>query len=134
MGHHHAGDAGEGQNVLRDLVGGLGVQRGGGFVRQQDGRLFEQCTSNGNALLFAAGKLTPAFAAKGIQAAPGYEFFQVGAADDLIQGLLRENTEHRKILSRMEALKTNTFCWTTETRPFSDSGARRRMSMPSKST
>ena len=61
-------------------------------------RLFEQCTSNGNALLFAAGKLAPAFAAKGIQAAPGYEFFQVGTADDLIQGLLRENTEHRNII------------------------------------
>lgn len=133
MGHHHAGDAGEGQDVLRDLVGSLGVQRGGGFVRQQDGRLFEQCTSNGNALLLAAGKLAPAFAAKGIQAAPGYEFFQVGAADDLIQGLPRK-TRNIVILSRMEALKTNTFCWTTETRPFSDSGVRRRMSMPSKST
>lgn len=133
MGHHHAGDAGEGQDVLRDLVGGLSVQCGGGFVRQQDGRLFEQCTSNGNALLFRRRKPRTRFAAKGIQAAPGYEFFQVGAADDLIRGLLRENTEHRNII-RMEALKTNTFCWTTETRPFSDSGVRRRMSMPSKST
>ena len=133
MGHHHAGDAGEGQDVLRDLVGGLGVQRGGGFVRQQDGRLFEQRAGNGNALLLAAGKLAPAFAAKGIQAAPGYEFFQVGAADDLIQ-VSCGKARNIVILSRMEALKTNTFCWTTETRPFSDSGVRRRMSMPSKST
>lgn len=133
MGHHHAGDAGEGQDVLRDLVGGLSVQCGGGFVRQQDGRLFEQCTSNGNALLFAAGKLAPAFAAKGIQAAPGYEFFQVGAGMTSSR-VSCGKTRNIVILSRMEALKTNTFCWTTETRPFSDSGARRRMSMPSKNT
>lgn len=76
----------------------LGIQRGGGFVGQQDRGMFKQRTGNGDALLFTARKFAASLTAQGIEPAPGDEFLQVRAADDLIYRFVRESAEHRDII------------------------------------
>ena len=46
----------------------LGIQRGGGLVHQQDGRVFDQRTGNGNALAFATRQLRAALAHRAVHA------------------------------------------------------------------
>ena len=58
VGDHQHGDAGVGQlfHQLQHFADHLRVQGGGGLVKQDDVRVHGQGTSNGNALLLAAGK------------------------------------------------------------------------------
>ena len=60
MGDDHHRDAQLPVDVLdqgQDGVGGVGVQRTGGLIAEQDLGVSCQCAGNGNALLLAAGKL-----------------------------------------------------------------------------
>src|SRR5690606_31725857 len=45
-----------------DCLFGMTVEAGGGFVEDQDFRVFEDCPRNGHALFFAAGKFQSALA------------------------------------------------------------------------
>ncbi len=49
-----------------DFPLGAGVERAGGFVQQQDRRVLEDGAGDGDALLFAAGKLQAALAHHGV--------------------------------------------------------------------
>ena len=60
VGDDHHRDAQLPVDVLdkgQDGVGGVGVQRTGGLVAEQDFGIRRQCTGNGDALLLAAGQL-----------------------------------------------------------------------------
>ena len=60
MGDDHHRDAQLPVDVLdqgQDRVGGVGVQRAGGLIAEQDLGFSCQCAGNGNALLLAAGEL-----------------------------------------------------------------------------
>jgi hypothetical protein len=60
---------------------GPGVERRGGFVENQDGRVLEQGAGDGDALLFAAGELEAALADRvSYFRAAGDEVFQLGGA------------------------------------------------------
>ena len=47
---------------LLDLAFGLGIDAGGGLVEDEDGRVFQQCAGNGDALFLADAELDAAFA------------------------------------------------------------------------
>ena len=49
-----------------DFALGAGVQRAGGFVQQQDGRILQDGAGDGDALLLAAGQFQPALAHHGV--------------------------------------------------------------------
>ena len=60
MGNDHHGDAQFAVDILdqgQDGVGGVGVQRTGGFIAQQHFGVGSQCAGNGDALLLTAGQL-----------------------------------------------------------------------------
>ncbi len=43
------------RQLLHDAVAAGGIQVSGGLIRQDDGRVIDQCARNGNALLLTAG-------------------------------------------------------------------------------
>ena len=47
----------DGVNAVLDLLRGYGVQRGRGFVQEDDGRVLEEHPGDGDALLLAAGQV-----------------------------------------------------------------------------
>ena len=47
----------DGVDGILDLFCGDGVQRSGGFVQEDDGRILEEHAGDGNALLLAAGQV-----------------------------------------------------------------------------
>ena len=63
VGDDQAGAAfGDFEQLCLDGFFGFGVERGGGFVEDQDGRVFKQGAGDGDALFFAAGEFEPALA------------------------------------------------------------------------
>src|SRR6185312_1945025 len=58
----------EGPETLLDQVFGLGIERGCGFVQDEDLRVFDERARNRHALAFAAGELDPLLAHDGVVA------------------------------------------------------------------
>lgn len=60
---------------LLDVLFGFGVQGRGGFVEEDDPRIFQDCTGDGNALFLASGETETAFADFGaVLVGEGHDF------------------------------------------------------------
>ena len=71
MGYHDRSQAViavESLNQVKDLAGGGFVQVAGGFVGEEQPRVVDKGASQGNALLFSAGKLAGAMIAAVVEA------------------------------------------------------------------
>ena len=91
-------DAGQGQDIVRDLMCRLRVQRGGGLVGQQDGGMLQKTPRDGDALLLPARQPAAVFAAQIILPALGDQRRLSGELDGPLHLCRWELTEHCDII------------------------------------
>ena len=94
-----ARNAGQGQDIVCDLMCRLCVQRGGCLVSQQNRRVLEKTSRNRDALLLAAGEAAAVFPAEIVLAALCEQGFQLRTAYGLRQFLRREAAEHGNVVA-----------------------------------
>lgn len=130
MRHHNARDTVQVKDVTCDLIRCLYIQSCRCFISQQHGGFFQQTPGNGNSLFFTPGQSPAVFTTEIVL--PRSDSNPLRRACPMASSIsCCGKLRNMVTLSRIDALKTNTFCWITDISSYSDSAVILRSSVPS---